>query len=363
MTAHTFGYDAAYRLSDALGKLLIPSSDTPGLEHRNEVARQVIVGWPRTLRYSGVSFRSRVFDVIRHLVHDPETVGEMVASGVVPFDYFARARITTVGIREGERDEDLRLTVGVEDLRRRATDTVLKLLGGASEVPVLGYQTGRIVVHEGPPFGVVSPLRPGCSVSARKSAWGTLGAVVRWRDSGEIGILSNAHVLDHPESEDVMHPGVGEPGANAQRIGYRHIAILPNKDTINASDAAVAKLDGDIRHDPDLLVVDQGFGYPTHQFDEGIPVAKVGAASGLSHGTVVQRRTRVAAWYANNRLMKFGDQIEIVGEDQKPFSIPGDSGSLVWSRDNREPVGLLFSGQGNRSWASPVKGPLESFGV
>ena len=46
-----------------------------------------------------------------------------------------------------------------------------------------------------------------------------------------------------------------------------------------------------------------------------------------------------------------------------PFSLGGDSGSLIVNEDLMEPVALLFAGDGNMTLANPIDEVLNEFNV
>ena len=59
----------------------------------------------------------------------------------------------------------------------------------------------------------------------------------------------------------------------------------------------------------------------------------------------------------------FKDQIAITGPGM-PFSAGGDSGSLIWTWDSsRRPVGLLFAGGGNTTFANKIGAVLNALDI
>jgi hypothetical protein len=58
--------------------------------------------------------------------------------------------------------------------------------------------------------------------------------------------------------------------------------------------------------------------------------------------------------YGGGRVATFADQIAIQASSGN-FSAGGDSGSLIWTWDSaRRPVGLLFAGGGNVTFANKI---------
>jgi hypothetical protein len=62
--------------------------------------------------------------------------------------------------------------------------------------------------------------------------------------------------------------------------------------------------------------------------------------------------------------LRFDDQMEIEGFGAGPFSQGGDSGSLIFSSDTRQAVGLLFAGgeEGGAdvTYANPIGAVLDA---
>ena len=62
-------------------------------------------------------------------------------------------------------------------------------------------------------------------------------------------------------------------------------------------------------------------------------------------------------------VIEFDGQIEIEPADNKPFSLGGDSGSLIVDR-RRRAVGLLFAGNDvDATYANPMQDVLDSLHV
>jgi hypothetical protein len=90
-------------------------------------------------------------------------------------------------------------------------------------------------------------------------------------------------------------------------------------------------------------------------------VRKHGRTTGHTLGVVMD----VAADFTMNygvQTADFEDQIAIVGAGGA-FSQPGDSGALVVDGVSRRPVGLLFCGGGNTTFANPIDLVLQRFGA
>jgi hypothetical protein len=86
----------------------------------------------------------------------------------------------------------------------------------------------------------------------------------------------------------------------------------------------------------------------------GMPVGKTGRTTELTSGRVTALSATINVSYGGGRVATFCDQIAIQAYSGN-FSAGGDSGSLIWTWDAaRRPVGLLFAGGGNVTFANKI---------
>lgn len=130
---------------------------------------------------------------------------------------------------------------------------------------------------------------------------------------------------------------------------------------MNEIDAAIGKVGDKASAVPGIMTLGTPTNPPLAAF-VGQSVAKHGRTTGLTFGTVVDISFDGKVGY-NGRTAYFEDQIGIVGVDGRPFSSPGDSGSLVVDTDRAAPVGLLFAGDGSQTIANPIGFVLNRFGA
>ncbi|MDA2805058.1 chymotrypsin family serine protease [Nocardiopsis suaedae] len=215
------------------------------------------------------------------------------------------------------------------------------------------------------------PLVPGCSVGHPDVTAGTLGAFVEV--DGVVHALSNNHVLGNTGEARVgdraLQPGAADRGRDPDdRFGELVAMSDLKRDRPNRVDAAIARIDDGVEHDPAR--------YP------GGPVT--GAAAEPGGATAVEKcgrttghtRGRITAFEVDGLRISFpggelvfDDQLEVSG-DAGRFSAGGDSGSLIWAREGREAVGLLFAGSSfggpdgtGLTYANPIGLVLEAFGA
>ncbi|OPZ74981.1 MAG: hypothetical protein BWY80_00351 [Firmicutes bacterium ADurb.Bin456] len=244
------------------------------------------------------------------------------------------------------------------------------------------------------------PCQPGMSIGHYKSTAGTLGAVVKDRDTGELMVLSNNHVLANGSSvqeakaksgDPILQPGPYDGGGAGDRIGVLHryvplvksvaqsscpiaaavarggtrllnllvagyeIRLYKHFKNDNLVDCALAKLDS-----PDLVltsILEIGEVTGTAGTKPGEPVQKSGRTTGLTKGKVKSVGTTLQVEMKDNGTVWFSDQV--VAE---MISQPGDSGALILDQDKRA-VGLLFAGSEKLTVFNRIGAVLDSLGV
>ena len=219
------------------------------------------------------------------------------------------------------------------------------------------------------------PLRIGCSVGHVKVTAGTLGAVVRPRGGGPLGILSNNHVLANENrgkrGQAILQPGRYDGGVDAEDVVAALADFVKLKRTgANAVDAAVATLVPEIEADPTKLTgLGRLKGVGDVFLDEGTLVAKLGRTTGRTRGHVTAFELDNVTVEFEIGVLRFDNQIEIEGDGAGPFSAGGDSGSLIVGADRRA-VALLFAGsdQGGAdgqglTYANPIHTVLDQLKI
>jgi hypothetical protein len=275
-----------------------------------------------------------------------------------------------LGVAVGRGAEDYRLAVRITR-RDQGVARYVEYLSGAARGEIEVQDVGTIVAPRPLPIegsaapagrARVRPLRPGLSVGHVAVTAGTIGAFVGTPD-GRVSILSNHHVLACAGRDrsggDVVQPGPfdgGDPRADV--VGS--VWWAPALGAGHHVDAALAELRRDAMYDPGHdgeYLKGPGIARP------GMRVGKLGRTTGLTLGRVrAVALDDVVVHYGGGVVHVFDDQIEIES-DAGPFSLGGDSGSLVVGRDGEGGlvgVGLLFAGSSPgpsrpaRSYANPL---------
>lgn len=291
-------------------------------------------------------------------LQDRHTPGLMALSGVVG---------TATGITEDGRPAILVFT------RTAPREGLIpKSLEGA---PVVTTVTGAIFALQAPvkrekppkpapPEGKVDPAsyfsRPvpiGVSTGNKgECSSGTIGA--RVKNAGNVYSLSNNHVyaLENtaPIGSAVLQPGLYDTECvisyGDQRIGdlSDYEPIIFGTAVSNTVDAAIAiSSTGDLGNSTPA----DGYGTPKSATVGGIlglAVQKYGRTTSLTRGSIAGINATVDVGYSSGTA-RFVDQIIVAS--RRPFIKPGDSGSLLVSDPGRNPVGLLFAGNGNGKYA------------
>lgn len=90
---------------------------------------------------------------------------------------------------------------------------------------------------------------------------------------------------------------------------------------------------------------------------------KSGRTTQLTSGHVIDVSASIRVNFEGGRVGNFQDQITIRG-NKTVFSQGGDSGSLIWTWDQqRQPVGLLFAGGGELTFANKISRVLDALDI
>lgn len=187
----------------------------------------------------------------------------------------------------------------------------------------------------------------GSSVGHTAITAGTLGGYVVCRASRVIGVLSNNHVLadeNQGRSGDlILAPGPHDGGVSPDdRIATLDRFVKIELQGSNTVDAAFARLDEGLEP-PDLESLPwRGLGGDT--LTEDLAVSKRGRTTGETHGIVTAFEVdAIPVEFSRLGTVLFDGCVEIQGV-QGAFSEGGDSGSVIYGREDSLAYGLLFAG-------------------
>lgn len=295
----------------------------------------------------------------------------------------------------GESTQDLSVVVLVskkvprENLAR--SEMVPKKLGSISTDVI---EVGDIRFLSRTDF--IRPAPPGVSIGHYQISAGTFGAVVRDRNTKELLILSNNHVLANSTDgrdgrakigDPIYQPGPHDGGKREHLIGHLHRFIplsreygtsgCPQAASIekfankciktvrpqyrmvlqrhsaqgNLVDAALARPVDPKAITPEILDIGPVKGVREAQV--GMKLVKSGRSSGFNSAEVKVVSTMMRVALSSQESVMFEDQI-VTG----PMASPGDSGSLVLDTEGYA-VGLLFAGSDSASVVNRIQNVTE----
>ncbi len=176
-----------------------------------------------------------------------------------------------------------------------------------------------------------------------QGGYGTLGGFATDLTTPLLVAVSNNHVFANSNQASVGDQLNHADGALGQLLRFHPLAPQPG---LNDLDAALGSIfEGNVPRAPRI----RGSRPPAI----GLRVHKTGGRTGRTTGTVIAVAATALVPYPGLGPINFRACMRIVG-DSGPFSLPGDSGSLVLDSNNSV-VGIIFAGDndGTFSLANP----------
>jgi hypothetical protein len=223
------------------------------------------------------------------------------------------------------------------------------------------------------------PIEAGLSIApSNESFVGTLGCFVRRITSGteQFFALSNNHVMVDtnrlPIGTTMVQPGPEVGPTNPNDVFAALSAFIPIQFPTSRLEPVTNRFDAAIAIVADLNLIRRGRMFQINNYNPqlatavpGMRVTKSGRTTGVTTGIVTAVNVdRVQVNYGTRtspRIATFNDTIEIIGDNGRPFSAPGDSGSVILNRDNGRPVALLFAGDGRTTTTCDLGGICRRF--
>jgi len=229
-------------------------------------------------------------------------------------------------------------------------------------------------------------LVPGASIGHYRGFPGSLGGFVtvkakprRW-----LGLIGASHVLamnnTAKKGEPVLHPGSPD-GARVldNKIGtlanYTYLVHYQDEeedtDPLNTEDVALVKPDDPEKlpsanmvpnpKDPNSRVKLKDCLPAEHLFERvGEDVFKQGRTTGFTAGTLdVASVMSYSIQLPDGRVYAYKDLAVVKNKGSKPFSQPGDSGSIVYTEDAKG-IGLIVGGSPEYTFLSPLSSCLRA---
>lgn len=214
------------------------------------------------------------------------------------------------------------------------------------------------------PIQKVRPLQPGCSIGHYLVSAGTLGCIVRDRQTSRPLLLSNNHILANSSNgsdgrcrpgDPILQPGTYDGGLYPRDIIASLERYIPIREAENLADAAVAIPVADLEIDEEII----GAG-PIKGVSNAVPgmaVQKFGRTTRLTRGEVMAIQVDTNPIRYNGYTAAFINQVFL-----SSMSAGGDSGALIMDTANKA-VGLLFAGSNMVTIASPISSVLTGLEV
>nr|WP_228035372.1 S1 family peptidase [Oculatella sp. LEGE 06141] len=309
-----------------------------------------------TARQHKTELMERLFGVSAQSVQEEQTamISALPAgSNVVGIGF--GTKMTSAGVVHS--DLAVRVYVRVK-LPRRS-------LSPGEEVPLEINGVPTDVVAVGDITALVRPTPCGVSVGHPNITAGTLGCLLRLADAPDDNpyILSNNHVMANSNlaqiGDPILQPGSIDGGtANDAIAELRDFEPIQFDNRSNFIDAAIAR----VMNANDVLpeIVDIGrVQQPPIEAALYQSVRKRGRTTLQTVGNIVDLSADIRV-VVGNQIANFENQLAIIGMGQL-FSSGGDSGSLIVDALNRQPVGLLFAGGRDVTFANPIAAVLSRF--
>jgi hypothetical protein len=273
-----------------------------------------------------------------------------------------------LGVAPAKKRHDYRLAVRVQHPYLLKSEFVERAVAAAKEeadVRLIGplvKRNGGLDRHR--------PLRPGASVGHYRITAGTIGCFVR--TGKRTFILSNNHVLadenDGSKGDEIIQPGDIDGGRRPRDV----VATLAAFERLrprgpNSMDCAVALVLDGVESDDRPLGMRNHLHPDPEAPEDGDRVEKVGRTTGHTKGRVTAFEVDDVVVRYDLGNVRFNDQIEI-SASRGPFSAGGDSGSLIFTSQDRKPYALLFAGSDSGgpsgtgvTYANPIGPVLDRF--
>jgi hypothetical protein len=359
---------------DQQGSEQAETPDEPGSELGTEAAMSESDAMPE-VSAALLEMHGAVVSALRQTVAQDLAAGQAISQDLDGFGNVQGVGFSPASADSGGLPGETALTLYVaedmatEDAKRVMADHAGIAAAADDRVPVNIVVTG-IIDAQGPLHR--SRMRPapgGVSVGHFAITAGTLGCFARGRNaprSNRVLMLSNNHVLANsnagPIGANILQPGHFDGGQNpADRIAILEQFVPINfAGGVNFVDCATGWCWSALVRYP-YLMYQSGTSPVFFRVSSvivacrvGMNVGKTGRTTQLTHGIITDCNATIRVNYGGGRVALFSDQIAIRGIGGA-FSAGGDSGSLIWTWDaRRNPVGLLFAGGGDFTFANKI---------
>jgi hypothetical protein len=279
-------------------------------------------------------------------------------------------REEVIGIGVDERTQHIKVYV-LQDEYDRSVPDIPRMMSGyhIDIIPIPGFMPLNASTFRSNRF---RPVVGGVSAAHSKVSAGTIGSVIRDKNTGQKLLLSNNHVFANTTSrtnfrghigDHIYQPGSADGGTEADTVATLYKFIPFNDSGMNLVDAALAMPTSQDIVSPYILIDGKSNTTAIHgirTITDHIAVKKYSRTSTVDWGKVLDWNFTVAVDFDDGRTRNFVDQILVEIETRG-----GDSGSMLLD-ENDNAVGLIFAGgvDKNGKWygvANKIRNVLAMF--
>lgn len=311
---------------------------------------------------------SEVRELIGELAHETvvEPAGALIQSLVPP----RPDRRLALGWARGPKNQArLEIRINREDgmAKHRALEIRDKRTKGEARILIMESakitpKSGALATQAIPTLAPSAALCLGASIGHPDGGPGSVGGFAE-DAKGNVVVLSCHHVLKPTDSakiaDPIFHPGrrdVPRFNPDKHQIGKLSGHTIFAREELNDADFAWAQLDPKATLLGNVIPGSvapahanahiSGVTSPDEEVFFGRRVGKIGRTTGYTEGTINadQLVTGLTVLFPGNGNFMFGRIVEIRWDDlASPFTMDGDSGSLVFTTDDRSAIGLHFA--------------------
>jgi hypothetical protein len=258
------------------------------------------------------------------------------------------------------------------DLPRNSLNILRRRTAGEIDVQFVGRIMPTGGAHT---LAITRGLAIGASVAHPLCEAGTLGFFARRIADDGIGFVSTNHVVAAEdrghERDEIFYPAPVDWRRRERMVIGHLVGGYPRLNRTNpVVDCAFVQLVDGNPYDAASLDGGRKIGVVPVAPNIECDVCKIGRSSGPTFGRIRAFEMEEVMVHYSFGPIRVKNQIEIESVDGSRFSRGGDSGSLVFTRDGCDPVGLVFSasargGYANRglTYANPIGAVLRALGV
>lgn len=279
----------------------------------------------------------------------------------------SQAIALSIGIAPGALAGEYKIAIRVHEQSEVTDRLIAQIVDFASnEVDV---RLSTQIINQIPPSAESKqkPLTLGSSIAHYRCSAGTLGFFAERISDGVLGFVSCNHIIAAEDTgldgDQILSPAPSDGGTRSRNVvGYLDGSYARLR-ALTPVDCAFARIPNDLAHE--RLAISPREHLSPHLADssEGRLVEKIGRTTLRTRGSVTAFDLDNLGVQYSFGTAHFDGQMEITPVGREPFSRPGDSGALIFTRDLR-PLGLLYASTASGvAYAHPLQAVLTALRV